>query len=198
MRDVLIPHQQPLAQATQIRSTVLQSSLATLRARGHYDDWYGRVDPAVRSEIVESIAPSWMPIQIAIAHYAACEAMTLPMSERMAIGEAVGDRIQGSFMVTLMKSARAAGLNPMILLGQFDRLYARLFQGGSVQLTQTGPKDVDMEIRGLPLCKFVHFRTGFTGVVRAAFIFIGVKSNHVKQQSYNPAQNVFVMHAAWV
>ena len=74
------------------------------------------------------------------------------------MGEAVGDRIQGSFLTTLMKSARAAGYNPLVLLAQFDRLYARLFQGGSVQLTQTGPKDADVEVRGMLTTRFPYFR----------------------------------------
>jgi hypothetical protein len=198
MQEVLIPHVEPLRPAATIRSTVLQSSLASLRKRGHFDDWYARMDKTYRDQIVESLAPSWMPIEAGLAHYGACEALMLPMSEQVAMGEAVGDRIQGSFLSTLMKSARSAGLNPMILLMQFDRLYARLFQGGSIQLVKTGPKDIDIEVRGLPLVRFPYFRIAFTGVVRAGIAFSGVRSAHVKQQSFNADKLAFMMRAAWV
>lgn len=191
-------HSAPIRTASTIRSTVLQSSLASLRARGHFAAWSALIDPVHRTAIVESLAPGWMPMEIALAHYEACEAMRLPMSEQTALGEAVGDRIQGSFLATLMRTARAAGYNPLVLLRQFDRLWARVFQGGSVQLTLTGPKDLDIELRGLPLCRIPYFRVGFCGVVRAGIAFSGVKTSIVRAQAYSPQSQAFVMHAAWV
>ena len=197
-RQILIAHTPASKPATTIRSTVLQSSVASLRQRGHFERWLTLVDPSHRETIVESLAPSWMPIEVAIAHYAACEALDLPSSEQVAMGEAVGDRIQGSFLTTLMKSARAAGYNPLVLLSQFDRLYARLFQGGSVQLTQTGPKDAEVEVRGMQTTRFPYFRLAFTGVVRAGILFSGVRVGYVKQGNYSTASDTLVMHASWV
>jgi hypothetical protein len=198
MQEVLIQHALPIRAARSIRSTVLQSSLASLRARGHFAAWNAVMDPLHRTAVVESLAPSWMPIEIAVAHYQACEAIGLPLSEQVAMGEAVGDRIQGTFLATLMKSARASGLSPLILFKQFDRLFGRLFEGGSIQLTQTGPKDLEVEIAGLPLSRFPYFRTAFTGVTRAGFVFSGVRSNYVKQHSHNAQSQSFVLRAAWV
>jgi hypothetical protein len=172
--------------------------VASLRQRGHFDRWLTLIDVRHRATIVESLAPSWMPIEVAVAHYAACEALELPLSEQVAMGEAVGDRIQGSFLTTLMKSARAAGYNPLILLSQFDRLYGRLFQGGSVQLTQTGPKDADVEVRGMQTTRFPYFRIAFTGVVRAGILFSGVRTGYVKHGAYNAGSDTLVMHTSWV
>jgi hypothetical protein len=197
-RQILIAHTPNIRPATTIRSTVLQSSVASLRQRGHFDRWLALIDVRHRATIVESLAPSWMPIEVAVAHYAACEALELPLSEQVAMGEAVGDRIQGSFLTTLMKSARAAGYNPLILLSQFDRLYGRLFQGGSVQLTQTGPKDADVEVRGMQTTRSPYFRIAFTGVVRAGILFSGVRTGYVKQGAYNAGSDTLVMHTSWV
>lgn len=197
-RQILIAHTPTIRPATTIRSTVLQSSVASLRQRGHFERWLALIDPRYRATIVESLAPSWMPIEVALAHYAACEALELPLSEQVAMGEAVGDRIQGSFLTTLMKSARAAGYNPLILLSQFDRLYGRLFQGGSVQLTQTGPKDADVEVRGMLTTRFSYFRIAFTGVVRAGILFSGVRTGYVRQGAYNATSDTLVMHTSWV
>jgi hypothetical protein len=172
--------------------------VASLRQRGHFERWLALVDPLHRATIVESLAPSWMPIEVAIAHYAACEALDLSHAEQVAMGGAVGDRIQGSFLTTLMKSARAAGYNPLVLLSQFDRLYARLYQGGSVQLTQTGPKDAEVEVRGMQTTRFPYFRIAFTGVVRAGILFSGVRVGYVKQGTYGAASDTLVMHASWV
>jgi hypothetical protein len=197
-RQVLIAHTPVIRPATTIRSTVLQSSVASLRQRGHFERWLALIDVQFRATIVESLAPSWLPIEVALAHYAACEALELPLSEQVAMGEAVGDRIQGSFLTTLMKSARAAGYNPLVLLSQFDRLYGRLFQGGSVQLTQTGPKDADVEVRGMQTTRFPYFRIAFTGVVRGGILFSGVRTGYVKQGTYNASSDTLVMHTSWV
>jgi hypothetical protein len=196
--QVLIAHVTPIRPVTSIRSTILQSSLASLRGRGSFDDWSRVVDPNFRDVIVQSIAPTWLPIEVGVAHYAACEALMLPLSDQVAMGEVVGDRIQGTFMATLLRSARAAGMNPMILLSQFDRMWTRVFQGGSIQLVHTGPKDLDIEVRGLPLVRLPYFRTAFCGVVRAGIAFAGVRSALVKQKSHRTEENVYLMHAAWV
>lgn len=198
MHQVLVRHAETITQATALRSTVVQSSLSSLRARGHYDAWCALVDPKHRDALIESIGPSWVPMEAALAHYAACEALRLTLSEQLAIGEAVGDRIQGSFLATLMKSVRAAGFNPLSLFAHADRVHARLFQGGSVQLTQTGPKDIELEIVGLPLCRYPYFRIGFAGAIHAGFMVVGAPRSYVKQQSYTAGQNAFVLHAAWV
>ncbi|MDB4987942.1 MAG: hypothetical protein JWN04_3120 [Myxococcaceae bacterium] len=194
---IIIAHVSGTRGATQIRSTVLQSSVSSLRERGHFERWLTLVDLQYRATIVESLAPSWLPIEVALAHYTACEALMLPQTEQSAMGAAVGDRIQGTFLGTLMKSARAAGFNPMVLLSQFDRLYARLFQGGSVQLTQTGPKDMDIELRGNALCDYSYFRMAFAGVVRAGILLAGVRSSYVKPVRFNQATSTYVMHASW-
>ncbi|HEY6876620.1 MAG TPA: hypothetical protein VI299_01325 [Polyangiales bacterium] len=198
MHKVLVRHAAAITEATAIRSTVVQSSLTSLRTRGHYDAWCALVDPKHRDMLVESIGPSWIPMEAAHAHYAACEALRLTQSEQLAIGEAVGDRIQGSFLATLMKSVRAAGFNPLSLFAHADRIHARLFQGSSVQVTQTGPKDIDLEIAGVPLCRYPYFRLGYTGAIHAGFMVVGAPKSHVKQQSYNATHNTFVIHAAWV
>lgn len=197
-RQILIAHTPQFRPAATIRSTVLQSSVASLRQRGHFERWLALLDVNFRATIVESLAPSWMPIEVALAHYAACEALELPLSEQVAMGAAVGDRIQGSFLTTLMKSARTAGYNPLFILSQFDRLYGRLFQGGSVQLTQTGPKDADVEVRGMQTTRFPYFRIAFTGVVRAGILFSGVRTGYVKQGQYNSSSDTLVMHTSWV
>jgi hypothetical protein len=77
-------------------------------------------------------------------------------------------------------------------------MWARVFQGGSVQLTQEGPKDVAVDIRGCPLTRYPYFRVAFTGVVRAAFVLSATKTYYVKQKAYNANTQAFVMHAAWV
>jgi hypothetical protein len=197
-REVIIAHLTPLRPASHVRSTLLQSSLNFLRERGHYDAYLRIVSPEYRDTIVSSLAPGWLPIEVGVAHYRACDALPLSPEQRIAIGESVGDRIQGTFMRTLVQTARSAGVTPWLLFKRFDRMWERLFQGGSVEVVQVGPKDLTVEVRGAQVSQFGYFRTAFTGVVRAGFKFVGVRAAYVNESPWDGANDRYVMRAAWV
>ncbi|MEY4514767.1 MAG: hypothetical protein RLZZ450_6889 [Pseudomonadota bacterium] len=196
--EVIIPHADPIRPATQVRSTLIQSSLATLKTLGLYDRYLQHLDPAQRDEIVGAIAPQWLPIRVGVAHYSACDALALGGQELLAIGESVGDRMQGAFMETLTRAARNLGVTPWLLLKRFDVLWGRLLQGGSIELVKVGPKDLTIEVRSAKLPQFVYFRTAFCGVVRAGFKYVGVRTAYVRVSSWDERADRFVMRAAWV
>jgi hypothetical protein len=197
-REVVIPHAKPIVRATHVRSTLIQSSINTLRNLGYFERYQSQLDPNHADAVLHTLAPTWLPIEVGEAHYAACDALALSPSELMQIGETVGDRIQGTFLSTLSKGASAAGVNPWFLLGYFDRLWARLLQGGSVELSKAGPKDALIETRSAVLTRFEYFRAGFCGVVRAPFRMVGKRVVHVRAERYNAANDSFIMRAAWV
>jgi hypothetical protein len=196
--EVIIPHAPVVLVATNVRSTLLQSSLATIKAIGRFERYVSLLDPLHRETILESLAPGWLPIQVACAHYHACDQLALSAEETMRVGELVGDRIQGTFLTTLTKVARGAGVTPWLLLKRFDRLWSRLFEGGSVQLTKTGPKDMALEIRSAILPRYEYFRVGFCGVVRAGFKFVGVRASYVKIEQWASGSDRLILRAAWV
>lgn len=196
--EILIPHNRPPRPATAVRSTLLQSSIAFLKTRGHYDRYLAVLDPAEKEAILGSLAPAWLPIDLAIAHYGACDALDLALAEQVALGESVGDRIQGTFMKTLIQGARAVGVTPFTLLSRFDVLWGRLFQGGSVEVTRTGPKDIAVEILGANLPRFAYFRTAFTGIIRAGFKVVGVRTAYVHDGPWDSRADRFVLKGSWV
>ena len=197
-REVIIAHLSPLKPASHVRSTLLQSSLSFLRERGHFESYVKLLSLEHRDTIVNSLAPTWLPLAVGVAHYRACDALRLDDEELVAIGQAVGDRIQGTFMKTLVQTARSAGVTPWVLFKRFDRMWERLFQGGSVEVVKVGPKDLTVEVRGAQLSQFQYFRTAFTGVVRAGFKFVGVRAAYVNQSPWDEKLDRFVMRAAWV
>src|SRR5689334_21669100 len=76
-----------------VRSTLIVSGLQALRERGHYDAWAAAIDPRTRDAILTTIAGVWLPIDLVVDHYRACEALHLSHDEAFAIGSAVGRRI---------------------------------------------------------------------------------------------------------
>ncbi|MDB4990882.1 MAG: hypothetical protein JWN04_6060 [Myxococcaceae bacterium] len=196
--DIIIPHTRPIAPAFSVRSTLIQSSLATLKVEGLFERYLGLVEPSYRPVILESIAPSWLPMDVGIAHYRACDALALSTEEMIAIGTSVGDRMQGAFMDALTRAARAMGVTPWGLVKRFHVLWGRLFQGGSFEVLRVGPKDLTIEIRGASLCHFAYFRHALCGVVRAAYKYVGVRVAYVRIAGWNADQDSFCMRAAWV
>jgi hypothetical protein len=196
--EILIAHTRPLRAATHVRSTLIQSSVNMLKARGHFDSYVQLLPEPYHEAILGTVAAAWMPIDVGIAHYRTCDALALSTEELLAIGEAVGDRIQGVFLKTLTQAVRGAGVNPWMILKRFDRLWARLVRGGSVQLVVAGPKDAAIEVLSSQLPHYQYFRTGFCGVVRAGFKLAGVEVVYVKVSRWDRGADRFVMRAAWV
>jgi len=166
--EVLISLPETLRPVSAVRSTLIQSSLDTLRKRGHFARYLTLVDPRFRERIIETIAPEWLDMDLALAHYGACDALALGHEELLEIGEAVGEHIQGTFVAMIVRRARVLGLTPWVPLSQFQRLWERLMTGGGVSLVRTGPNEARAEVCLLPLAKFAYFRAGFSGVISSA------------------------------
>ncbi len=84
-----------------------------------------------------------------LPHYDACDRLGLSVEEMQLIGWSVGAHIETTFLNALAKGAQALGVTPWKLLGNFQRLWARVLQNGSVAVTKTGPKDGIVEVRGV-------------------------------------------------
>jgi hypothetical protein len=194
----LIALRTPVAAVGAVRSTLLQSSLNALRARGHYDRYLKLLDAQQREIILGTLAPEWLPISTGIAHYRACDELLLTTEELANVGEDVGNRIQGTFIGTIVRRARAVGLTPWVPLGQFERLWERLMQGGGVALYRTGPKDVRIEVHKLPLARFGYFRAAFCGVIGSGIkVGSGRAVTVVVAKAHTP-EEVIVFRASWV
>jgi hypothetical protein len=166
--EVFVPFRaspQRLGVASRVRTTLLVSSLQSLRKRG-LQERYLELLPAEHHAVVRSmIAGQWMPMRVAEAHYEACEALGMDRREVNAIGREVGDRIEGSFLATMVRMAGTVGATPWTALSYIDRLYDRIFAGGGgVCVYKLGPKDAEAHFVGVPVCRTSYFRGAMAGV----------------------------------
>jgi hypothetical protein len=154
---------------TLVRTTLIATSVRSLRSRGHFERYARHLDPAALRQIVECVAGAWLPISVGIAHYEACDALDLGALEQIAIGSEVGHRVHGTFLGTMVRAARTAGVTPWMALGHSQRLYERVFAGGgAVAVTRVGPKDARVELLANPLYGIRYYRTALCGVYVAA------------------------------
>lgn len=163
LREVVVPHNDRVVPVTMVRSMLLQSSLAALRQKGYLDAYLAKLEQPYHEQLLSSAGPGWSPIELACAHYRACEALGLGQSELFDLGYAVGERLESTFLVTAGKTLRGAGVTPWTVIAPLHRMGTRVFQGGSGQITKVGPKDLVIELRGTVLSQFEYFRIAFCG-----------------------------------
>lgn len=181
----------------EVRGSLVVSSLQTLRDLALFDRYLAHLESDKREPILFALASSWLPVELAMAHYGACDAMGLPDSELLKIGEHVSGRIMGTFLGTMLRSSRQLGANtsPLVPLRQYHRLWDRLLIGGGCTVRSTGLKDVTIESRGVPMFRYRYFRTAYAGLIKGASqLFAKTVYTRIRQGS----DTMLTVDASWV
>jgi len=169
--EIVLPLPTRLHPPRNIRSTLIASSLRSVRDRGRFDEYMQRLPPPWTELPTIAIAGIWLPIDAGVAHYQACDALGLSNAEMHAIGCEVGNRVHGTFLGTMIRGAKEVGVTPWTALGHARTLYERLFDGGAVCVTRVGPKDARMELVANPLVDIPYFRNAARGLWQVALEF---------------------------
>lgn len=151
--------------ATRIRSTLITASLDALRRHGHFDRYQKLLPREERDVVLSCVAGVWLPIQVGIAHYTACDSLSLSADAIATMGSDVSERVQASFLATLAKLAKTAGVTPWTGLLQFQRLWDRVLDGGGVAVVKLGPKDARIDVVELPLIDIPYFHKAFRAFI---------------------------------
>jgi hypothetical protein len=194
--ELIIDYTSPHApQVTEVRGSLLASSLQTLRDRGLFERYRVQLAETYREQVLYCVAASWLPLDVAMAHYAACEAMQLTDAELESLGNEVSKRIMGTFLATLVRSARHVTVGSSIPLRQYPRLWERLLIGGSCKVTMMGVKDARIESFGVPMFRYRYFRTAYMGLVRGASLLFRTAA-HTKVR--RATEDMLAMEISWV
>jgi hypothetical protein len=178
--EIICPFPVPraaLGACKSVRSTLLTSSLETLRKNERLEEYTRVIAPEHKETILSTVAGIWLPIEVACAHYDALERLGFTPGEALANGYAVGEKVNGTFLGTMVKMASSTGVTPWFALGYIGKMYARLFDGGGgTTVRKLGPKDAYTEIAGLPLAAYPYFRHAARGMIQAACDLFCTKS----------------------
>lgn len=164
---VLCPLPSPLASATNVRGTLIASSLQTLRTAGLLDRYYASLPAMAAPTIRALIGPAWYPIDVGAVHYETCDALGLGDSEILRIAQSVTHALSGTLLKTAATLAGQSGASPLTLLKHSERIWSRAFLGSGVYVAQVGPKEVVAEIVQNPLTRIPYFRTALRGILTA-------------------------------
>jgi hypothetical protein len=163
--EVILPFPARIEPVRAIRSTVIVGSYAVLKERGLFDKYAAALPPESRELLVNIVVGAWIPIDLGLVHYAACDAMALPPDTIAQMGRGTFDRIRGTLLGTTVRMAREAGVTPWTVLPHLQRFWDRAYQGGGLRITKLGPKEARGEVVQARLCDSVYFRHALRGLL---------------------------------
>jgi hypothetical protein len=148
-----------------VRSTLLVASYKMVREMGREADYVAALEPGRHATVLELVAGTWADLDLALAHYRACETLGLSDAAQIDIGRTVGRNIRETVAGTLFRATREMGFTPWTMLEAVPRFWHRMFDGSTVSCWRTGPKDALLEARGLPLLDVRYFRNALRGQI---------------------------------
>lgn len=186
------------AVVTAVRGTMLVSSVSTIKELGLFDRYLACLPASLHDQILYTLAMSWSPIEVAYAHYEACDRMGLRDDEIAEIGARVSGRFANTFLGTLLGTARTAGIDaPWMGLRAQPRSWDRMFVGGGARIERVGPKDVIGTFTGLPLARIRYYRQSFCGYYRGLAKLFGHQA-HVKVIGEAGQSDTLTVSGSWV
>ena len=147
-----------------IRSTLLMSSYASIRDAGYDAAYRAALAPQHQATIFEAVAGTWIPIEVAVAHYDACATLGLSHDAQLALGRLAGAKIQATILGTAVRMAREAGVTPWTAMPHFQRFWNRAFDGGGLLIEKRGPKEVHMEVHRAANADCIYWRAALSGL----------------------------------
>jgi hypothetical protein len=152
--------------ATHVRAGLVAGLLDLLRETKNDERFLALLPERLSSLVRHSMASTWIEAGDVEAMLDALDRTFELTSGPDKLGEALGERIANSMFSALLRTFRAAGSDGVLLaVRQADRMWPRIYQGGGLVITQTGPKDLHLEIFGLSFARARTFR-----VIHGAFV----------------------------
>jgi hypothetical protein len=143
------------------------SAIQAVRAHGIFDRYMTELAPQAREDLLSLVAGVWIPLELAVTHYGALDRLNLDRAVIEAIGGDVANRVNKSFLSTIVRASRGAGVTPWTLLKQSQRFRELSWRGSDVAVFNLGPKEARFEWVGQPLAGVPYFVTSFGGYLRA-------------------------------
>jgi hypothetical protein len=162
--EVILPLPATVHPPRNVRSTLLLSSVAEVTGRGYAEPYFAALPREYHDIIRSTLAGVWLPFDVAIAHYKACDALGLSPDAQTQLGRAVEVRTRATLLGTAVRMAKGVGVTPWSVLPQLQRFWDRGFDGGGIVVTKSGPKDALVDIVRFPLNDIPYFRNSLRGM----------------------------------
>jgi len=196
-REILIPHDPARGPLRAVRRMLIQSSVAELKQLGVYERYRVGIAPALLEQIMDQVGPGWLPVELAMEHYYACDALELDPADIERLGAAAGENLARTLLVSGSGSTPEGEASPWSAIGAFSRMGKRIYEGGSSQYVRLGPKQLQIENIGNPLLSVRYYRVAHLAFLRRAFGTLGVKVTDAKITNFRPRGAMVEVRLTW-
>jgi hypothetical protein len=162
--EVVLAFPAIVAPVRHVRSTLVLGGVQSIKAAGLLEAYEAVSPPEVRNTILSSVAGMWLPVDVAVAHYLACDRMELSSESASKLGRGTFERTKGLLLGTATGLAKGVGVNPWTLFPHFQRFWLRGLDGGGVRVVRLGPKEARVDVVDCPLFESDYFRAACTGL----------------------------------
>jgi hypothetical protein len=152
-----------VVEATHIRSTAICSAILALRGHGLYDRYVEELEPRLRDAILPLSTGEWVPIELGVAHYDACDRLALEDDVIRQLGAEVGRRVIKNPLSVIVTLAHGVGAGPWTALSHVNRYREAAWRGSEMAVWKLGPKEARVEWEGQPCARIRYFRIAFAG-----------------------------------
>jgi hypothetical protein len=198
--EVIVPLSGPrnaIPDATHVRGTVLIASQRAMKARNVWDAYQAAIEPRFREELSIVLASTWVPMDVAVAHYQACERLGFDPSVIQEIGRETGRIIYSATIAVVMKLSNQFGTTPLAILRNLDRFRVRTWQGGAFEVKQLGPKEAELLWFGQPCGAVYYFREGFGAFLCGTFEPL-CRTSYYRLMPPPPGSRAIAYRLSWV
>jgi hypothetical protein len=187
MKEIVVPHDVSRGPLSAVRRMLVHSSIAELAQLDLYDDYCKIIEPGALDRIKELIGPGWMPVDLALEHYRACDALHLKDELIAEAGQRAGEKMGSALLVAgAQPQVEAKERSPWPLLPAFARMGRRIYDGASAQYVKTGPNSLQIEHVQNPLFSFHYYRVAHGGFLRRAFQSLNIEVADLAFVAYRP------------
>jgi hypothetical protein len=185
MKEIIVPHDLSRGPLVAVRRMLVHSSIAELGAFGLYDRYIEVIERGSLERIRELIGPGWMPVELALEHYGACDRLRLSDEAIHDAGMRAGDKMGSALLVAgAQPQVELKERSPWPLLQAFARMGRRIYDGASAQYVKTASNALRIEYYGNPLFAYHYYRVAHCGFLRQAFRSLSVEVVDVTLSAY--------------
>ena len=163
--EVVLALPAPVKPTSRLRSTLVMASVESVRRRGRFEDYERALARDHRETILQTIAATWIPLDAAKAHYAACDSLGLTAEQQALSGRSTFEGARNTLLGTAVGMARGAGVTPWHVMPMLQRVWDRGCDGGGVMIVRAGPKDAHIDIVQCELLASPYMRNGLRGLI---------------------------------
>jgi hypothetical protein len=167
--EVVVPLPSPRSlapRATKVRGSWMLSSRRALREAGLLDAYVSYLPPEVDGVLRAPSPAEWLPMEVALAHYTACDKLDLPTTQLVTMGATAVRFGHAKVIDVVAKLVTGAGVaTPWTVFEHAQRFWDRTFVGGAVGVARLGPKEAQIEVAGWPCAAFRYTRIACRGVL---------------------------------